>query len=350
MNAVIEQFRQQILAAAAEKRALRVRGGGSRDFYGVEFNGKTLETRPYTSVVEYEPTELVITARAGTRLSEIEATLSAGGQMLAFEPPYFGANATIGGAIASGFSGPRRAYTGSARDFVLGVRILNGAGEDLRFGGQVMKNVAGFDVSRLMTGSFGTLGLILEVSLKILPLPALETTLQFECDEATAIGKMNRWAAEPLPLSATCYVDGVLSVRLSGAQSAVAAAQKKMGGDAIANGKKFWCSVRDHEHAFFSGNGKLWRLSIKPTTTPLALGPQLIEWNGSLRWVLSTAEPAFIHAAAQAAGGHATLFRGNDQQIDIQQLAPAMLALHRRVKHALDPNSVFGPRRISTEF
>jgi glycolate oxidase FAD binding subunit len=350
MKAVIEQLKEQILQAAARNTALRVRGGGSRDFYGVELNGAILDMRPCAGVVEYEPTELVITARAGTRLSELESILAQRGQMLAFEPPQFNSEATIGGAIASGFSGPRRAYTGSARDFVLGVRMLNGAAEDLQFGGRVMKNVAGFDVARLMAGSFGTLGAILEVSLKVLPLPATECTLRLQCDERSAIERMNRWAGQPLPLSATCHVDGALWVRLSGAPSAVEAARGKMGGDIVADGAAFWRAVRDHSHEFFAAADTLWRLSLKPTAAPLALGSQLTEWNGSLRWIRSGSEASVIHAAARAAGGHATLFRGNTQRQDIQHQEPAVLALHRRIKNALDPAALFGPRRISTAF
>ena len=350
MPAVLEQFKQQIRSAAAAKRALRVRGSGSRDFYGVELNGEILDLRPYYGVVEYEPTELVVTVRAGTRLSELEATLAARNQMLPFEPPYFGPDATVGGAIASGFSGPRRAYAGSARDFVLGILMLDSASDVHQFGGRVMKNVAGFDVARLMTGSFGTLGVILEVSLKVLPIPQAECTLRYEFDEASAIEQMNRWAGEPLPLSATCYVEGKLWLRLSGARSAVDAARRKLGGELTSDGAAFWRGVRDHSHAFFGGDTRLWRLSIKPTSPPLALGPQLMEWNGSLRWIKTAADATFIHTAARAAGGHATLFRGNAQHDAIQHLDAALLAQHKKIKCALDPVGIFGPRRVSTEF
>ena len=236
MQEVIQQFSETIRKAAAEQTLLRIRGSGSKDFYGLVLIGDVLDARALTGIVDYEPTELVITARAGTPLREVEKALADKGQMLAFEPPHFGPDATFGGCIASGFSGPRRAAMGSARDFVLGVRIVNGLGEDLRFGGQVMKNVAGYDLSRLLTGSFGTLGLLTEVSVKVLPLPQEERTLRFTLDEAAAIESMNKWAAKPLSISATCHVDGSLYVRLSGAAAAVTASQKKLGGDIVEDG------------------------------------------------------------------------------------------------------------------
>ncbi|MGH8677318.1 MAG: glycolate oxidase subunit GlcE, partial [Burkholderiales bacterium] len=213
MQQFIQQYSEQIRSAASRKTPLRVRGSGSKDFYGVRLTGNILDTRSYNGIVEYEPTELVLTARAGTRLRDLEAALAEKNQMLAFEPPHFGQDATFGGCIGCGFSGPRRAYAGAARDFVLGVRMLNDAGEALRFGGQVMKNVAGYDLSRLLTGSFGTLGLLLEISVKVLPRPEVERTLRFEMTESQAIDAMNRWAGQPLPLSASFYVDNELHLR-----------------------------------------------------------------------------------------------------------------------------------------
>jgi len=215
-----------------------------------------------TGIVDYEPTELVITARAGTLLRDVEKALADGGQMLAFEPPHYGLDATLGGCIACGFSGPRRAAMGSARDFVLGVRMLNGLGEELRFGGQVMKNVAGYDVSRLLTGSFGTLGLITEVSLKVLPMPEQELTLRLELDEFQAIASMNKWAGKPLPISATCHFDDALYVRLSGAAPAVAAAHSRLGGDKVRDGAALWQSIREQSHPTFENAPALWRFSI----------------------------------------------------------------------------------------
>lgn len=350
MQSMTEQFSETIRKAAAERTHLRIRGSGARDFYGLALIGDVLDTRAHSGIVDYEPTELVLTARAGTPLKQIESALAARGQMLAFEPPHFGPDATLGGAIASGFSGPRRAAAGSARDFVLGVRILNGLGEDLRFGGQVMKNVAGYDLSRLLTGSFGTLGLLLEVSLKVLPLPEEERTLRFEMDEAAAIDRINRWAAKPLPISASCHVDGTLYLRLSGALAAVAAAQGKLGGDAVPDGRAFWQSVREQTHPFFSLSDALWRFSIKSTAAPLGQGPQLIEWNGGLRWVAANLDPAIAFDAAGRAGGHATLFRGGDKRLGIQRLPAALVAIHKKLKRALDPEGILGPGRIHADF
>jgi glycolate oxidase FAD binding subunit len=348
MDHLISELSERVREAAAHKRPLRIRGGGTKDFYAYKLEGEPLPLSGYRGVVDYEPSELVMTARAGTPLAEIEDALAAAGQMLGCEPPHFGPSATLGGCVAAGFSGPRRAAAGSVRDFVLGTRVLNSAGEHLRFGGQVMKNVAGFDVSRLMTGSFGTLGVILEVSLKVLPRPEDEFTLRFQMDEAKAIETMNRWAAQPLPISATCYVSGVLSVRLSGSRLGVAAARSRIGGDPVPEGQAFWRSVREQTLDAF--RGPLWRLSIKASTPPLALpGRQVIEWNGSLRWVATEAPVQQLFDAARKAGGHATRFRTSNGT-PLMRLDPAVLELHKRLKAALDPDGIFGPHRLHPEF
>ena len=348
MDPSISELSERIREAAAQKRALRIRGGGTKDFYAYKLEGEPLDVSSYRGVVDYEPSELVMTARAGTPLSEIEDALAAAGQMLACEPPYFGPNATLGGCVATGFSGPRRPSAGSVRDFVLGTRVLNSAGEDLRFGGQVMKNVAGFDLSRLMAGSFGTLGVILEASLKVLPRPEEEVTLRFEMEEAGAIETMNRWAAQPLPVSATCHAAGVLTVRLSGSSLGLTAARSKIGGDLVPDGAAFWRAVR--EQTLESFRGPLWRLSIKPTTPPLALpGRQTIEWNGSLRWVATDAPAQQMFDAARRAGGHATRFRGRSGT-PVMHLDPALLSLHKRLKLALDPHGIFGTQRLHPDF
>jgi glycolate oxidase FAD binding subunit len=350
MNSVISELSERVRAAAAAKTSLRIRGGGSKDFYGYALEGEPFDVRAYAGVVSYEPTELVITARAGTPLAEIERTLAQGNQMLAFEPPYFSPAATLGGCVASGLSGPRRAAAGSVRDFVLGVKVLDGAGEVLGFGGQVMKNVAGFDLSRVMAGSFGTLGVILEVSLKVLPRPEQEVTLRFEMDEARAIQSMNRWAGQPLPISATCYADGALSVRLSGSALGLAAARGKLGGTQVDGAAAFWESVREQRLGSFR-SGTLWRLSVQSSTPPLALpGSQIIEWNGALRWLASDAPAERIFDAARAAGGHATRFRGGTPGTPIVRLDPGVQALQRNVKNALDPHALFGPHRLHAEF
>jgi glycolate oxidase FAD binding subunit len=376
MDSALQQLSEAIREAMTRKRPLCIRGGGTKDFYGGAIRGDRFSTAEYRGIVEYEPTELVITARAGTPLAEIEAVLREKGQMLPFEPPHFGEipsplpplpsgegnimpperqgrMATLGGCVAAGLSGPRRPYSGAVRDYVLGVRILDGKGADLRFGGQVMKNVAGYDVSRLMAGSLGTLGLLLEVSLKVLPLPPSETTLHLRRSETDAIAAMNEWAGKPLPITATAYRNGDLGVRLSGARSAVEAAVKKLGGNIVdpAKAAQFWTGIREQVDPFFAGDSPLWRLSVKPTTPPLGLiGGQLIEWGGALRWLRSNADAKMIRAAATRAGGHATLFRGGDKSTGVfQPLAPTLMKLHQNLKLSLDPAGIFNPGRLYSD-
>lgn len=357
MQAIVEQFRQQILAASAAGKPLRLRGGGTKDWYGQQFDGEVLDTRAYAGIVDYEPTELVITARCGTPLAEIEAALAARNQMLAFEPPHFGAGATVGGVVASALSGPRRASAGALRDFVLGAVLMDGHGERLAFGGQVMKNVAGYDVSRLLAGAMGTLGLILEVSLKVLPLPLREATLRVACAEIAALRLLNEWAGQPLPISASCWHDGVLSVRMSGAEAAVSAALHALGGEVLApeDAAAFWLSVREQTHAFFAGAGSLWRLSLPPHASAVIVkGRQLIEWGGAQRWLKLDADADADAAGAQdirqavaAAGGHATLFRGGDKAVGVfHPLAPAVEKIHQRLRQAFDPAGIFNPHRM----
>jgi len=354
MDTVVQQLSKTIREAASHDRWLCVRGGGTKDFYGREPHGYKLNTGEYRGIVSYEPTELVITARGGTPLVEVEAALHEKGQMLAFEPPHFGAGATLGGCVAAGLSGPRRPYAGAVRDFVLGVRILDGKGQELKYGGQVMKNVAGYDVSRLMAGSLGTLGVLLEVSLKILPRPTAEATLHLKCSEAEAIAFMNDWAGKPWPISATTFHNGELGVRLSGARVAIEATIKKLGaGSEVdpAQASRFWTEIREHTDPFFAAGGPLWRLSVKPTTPPLGLpGAQLIEWSGALRWLRSDADAKTIHDTATRAGGHATLFRGGDRKHGVfQPLAPELMQLHRNLKRAFDPAGILNPGRLYSD-
>ncbi len=347
----IDGFREQVLAAVSAGRTLRIRGGGSKDWYGQSFDGDILDTRVYSGIVDYEPTELVITARCGTPLAEIEAALAERNQMLAFEPPHFGATATIGGAVACGLSGPRRASSGALRDFVLGAVLMDGRGEVLRFGGQVMKNVAGYDVSRLLAGSLGTLGLMLQHSIKVLPLPMRETTLRFEMSEIDALGRLNVWGGQALPLSASCWHDGVLTVRLSGAQAAVQAAARSLGGEMVEDASAFWSTLREQRHDFFAGDGSLWRLSVPSACSAIVLkGSQLIEWGGAQRWLKVDGDAAMaqnIRRAVAAAGGHATLFRGGDKAAGVfHPLAPAVARIHDRLKAEFDPSQVFNPGRM----
>ena len=346
------QFADRIRSARSDK-PLCIRGGGSKDFYGGAMIGEALDTRAHRGIVAYEPTELVITARCGTPLADIEAELAAQGQCLPFEPPGFGGEATVGGMVAAGLSGPRRAAVGAVRDFVLGVRMLDGEARRLTFGGQVMKNVAGYDVSRLMAGSLGTLGLILEVSLKVLPRPVAEATLRFDLPQAQAIDAMNAWAGQPLPISATCWQDDVLTVRLSGARAAVAAACGKLGGEAVDNGPAFWEALCQHRLEFFAGGETLQRLSVPSVTPPLDLpGAQLIEWGGSQRWWRGDAAAA--RQAASRAGGHATLFRAGehfDKSSGVfEPLPTSHMQIHRRLKTAFDPRGVLNPGRLYPDF
>ncbi len=350
----IEHWQERIRKAAAARAPLRLRGGGTKDFYGQALSGDVLDTAAYAGIVTYDPAELVATARAGTPLVELEDAMRDVGQMLAFEPPHFGAGATLGGCIAAGLSGPRRPFGGSVRDVVLGVRILDGKGDDLSFGGRVMKNVAGFDVARLMTGALGTLGLLLEVSIKCAPRPRIESTRLFDCSADEAIRWTNDWSGKPLPLSATFYHGGKLAIRLSGAAPAVEAAERKLGGVTLADGAAFWDGVREQTHRSFAlsvaGQSALWRLSVKSSAAYADLGgDQMIEWGGALRWLVAgdRTEPARVRAWAQANGGHATLFRAEDKAAGaFHPLSETMSALHARLKKTFDPAGVFNPGRL----
>ena len=354
-DAAVAELASRIREAAAAEHPLRIRGGGTKDFYGRPVGGEVLDTRAVTGIVDYEPTELVVTARAGTPLDVLEDTLHAAGQILAFEPPRFAPGATIGGAVAAGLSGPRRPYAGAVRDFVLGTRILDGTGEHLAFGGRVMKNVAGFDVSRLLAGSLGTLGVITEVSLKCLPRPAVELTLLRECAADEAIRLVNEWGGRPVPLTATCFVGGRLWVRLSGAEAALAAAREAVGGEPVAGDQVPWLGLRDHTHPFFADvaavRGALWRLSVRSTTPHADLGgEQLVEWGGALRWLVTApdADGERVRAWARASGGHATCFRGGNGPT-FQPLSPPLLALHQRLKHTFDPHGILNRGRLYPE-
>jgi glycolate dehydrogenase FAD-binding subunit len=343
----IAELCERVRDHAGRKAPLRVRGGGTKDFYGEQAEGEPLEMSPYAGIIAYEPRELVVTVRAGTRLADLEAALAAERQMLAFEPPHFGSAATVGGAVACGLSGPRRPYAGSLRDFVLGTRIVNGKGEDLSFGGRVIKNVAGYDVSRLMAGALGTLGVITEVSFKVLPRPAAEATLAYEMGEREATEQVNRWAGLPLPLSATAWQGGRLRVRISGAPAAVAAARTKMGGEDIDPGD-YWRELREQRLAFFTASPTLWRLSVPQTAAPIGTAQaQLVEWGGGLRWVAGEPDALQVRSSTERAGGHATLFRGTRGKVAVfHPLKPALAKIHRRLKAAFDPAGILNRGRM----
>ena len=344
---IVSQIREAIDA----KCSLQIRGGGSKDFLGRCKQGQVLDISEHYGVVDYEPSELVITARAGTLLSTLESVLADAGQMLPFEPPHFAASATVGGMVASGLSGPRRPFAGAVRDAVLGIRCINGKAEELRFGGQVVKNVAGYDVSRLMTGAMGTLGVLLEVSLKVIPRPRSELTLVQEVDSQTAIKHMNTWAGKSLGLSAAAYIDDKLYIRLSGYDAGIKAARQKIGGDIYPTGQDLWQGLREHTLSFFADTRPLWRVSLPPATEPISSSDkELLDWGGAQRWIKTDVEPEVIQKIANAHGGYATLFRSYEDNNDVFQILPdSLLKIHQRLKHAFDPDSIFNIGRLYPE-
>lgn len=348
-----QQLQQQVREACKSKKALHICGNGSKAFYGRAVQGDALEMSQHTGIISYEPTELVITARAGCQLQEIENLLAEHGQMLGFEPPHFAGNATpgasLGGTIATNFSGPRRPYTGAARDYVLGSRIINGKGEVQKFGGEVMKNVAGYDVSRLMCGALGTLGAILDVSLKVIPLPEAEHSFSLECGAQQALDHMHQWMQQSLPLSASAYVDGRLYVRLASNEAAIKQARQQIGGDSVNN--DFWLQLKEQQLDFFNSELPLWRLSLASSAAPLNLqGDTLYDWGGALRWLRSETSADKIRHAVEAQGGHAILFKNNPGKIDpFHELNPGALALHRQLKQAFDPANILNPQRMYAE-
>lgn len=350
MSDLTQDLQQQLAEAFEQRTPLCIHAGGSKTFYGRAVEGETLDVRDHSGIIDYHPSELVLTARAGTPLSEINQALAEHGQMLAFEPPMHSDSSTFGGAIATGLSGPRRAFThvggGAARDFVLGTRILNGKGELLRFGGQVMKNVAGYDVSRLMVGAQGTLGVLLDISVKVLPRAECELSLSLQADEAGAQSLLGRWIRQGLPLTASCQFGNTLMVRLGSTENSVHAARKHIGGETINN--DFWRYLQHQTHDFFN-QPNLWRVSVPPASPPLNDGrPQLVEWAGALRWIVSE-HPLFETAAKH--GGHASRYTfENDGSHDIfQPPAETMLALHRRIKQSFDPAGILNPGRLYRE-
>jgi glycolate oxidase FAD binding subunit len=392
IDSSLRQITERIHAALADRTPLRIRGGGSKDFYGESLQGELLDVRPLTGITSYEPSELVVTARAGTPLRELEAVLAEQGQCLAFEPPHFlvgspasaepltapsapaSSGATVGGMVAVGLSGPARASAGAVRDFVLGVKLINGRGELLTFGGQVMKNVAGYDVSRLMVGAMGTLGLLTEISLKVLPVAPAEATLVFELEQARALAQLHRWGGQALPLNASCWVrddsaadrPALLFVRLRGAVAAVESACRKMTQDlpctrldnAVA--APDWQACRDLRLPFFSAASPdlgLWRLSLPQTAPALDLPyAQLIEWHGGQRWLWAPrSAQTQLRQAATELGGTATLFiaacaDSTGARGRFHPLKPPLDRIHQRLKAEFDPAAIFNPGRLYPEF
>ncbi|HME40821.1 MAG TPA: glycolate oxidase subunit GlcE [Steroidobacteraceae bacterium] len=350
----------RVLAARAHGSPVEIRGGGTKFFYGEPPKGEPLDVTPLAGIASYEPTELVVTVRAGTLLANLEAALEEQGQCLPFEPPRFAAGGTVGGMVAAGLSGPARANAGGVRDHVLGLTLLDGRGQLLTFGGQVAKNVAGYDVSRLMAGSLGVLGVICEVSLKVLPLNRASKTLSFDWDESRALEQLTLWASQPLPIAGSAWHAGRLRVRLAGAGAAVTAAAGKLGGTEVAAEAAWdwWTGVRDQTEGFFSLSGadlgrgeRLWRLSVPSASAPVRLpGEQFIEWNGAQRWWRTTAGTREVRAAAALAGGHATLIRGADRSGGVfTPVSDVLMRIHRGLKQAFDPERVFNPGRLYAE-
>ncbi|WP_404301269.1 glycolate oxidase subunit GlcE [Alicycliphilus denitrificans] len=359
MDAALSQIIDRVRDSAERQTPLRIRGGGTKDFHGP---GAPLDMRPLAGIVSYEPSELVVTALAGTPLAELEALLAQHGQSLPFEPPRFAPGGTVGGMVAAGLSGPARASVGALRDYVLGVEIVNGRGELLRFGGQVMKNVAGYDVSRLMAGSWGQLGVITEVSLKVLPVPPAEATLRFDCGQAEALRRLHAWGGRPLPLNASCWVEdggrGQLYVRLRGARAAVDAACRGMGGELqdAPNVPDDWQACRDQRLPWFTARAPghaLWRLSLPQTAPvlqlPAGVAAPLLEWHGGLRWVQAPPQHGdALRALAAQAGGTASCFVADNADgvgvgATFDANSAALASIHRRLKSAFDPAGILNP-------
>jgi glycolate oxidase FAD binding subunit len=357
MHDTLAPMRDRILSAHHAKTPLRLRGAGSKDFFGEALIGEVLDTRGHAGIVDYEPSELVITARCGTPLAEIENVLAEHDQFLPFEPPAFGGVATLGGVVAAGLAGPRRASVGGVRDFVLGAHLLDANGELLRFGGQVMKNVAGFDVARLLCGSLGVLGLITQASLKVLPSPRAQVTVAFESTAANALETFSRYRAQPLPISAAAWHDGITYLRLSGSQNAVQSAVASVGGDCLNadHADSLWHSLREQTHDFFNAERKrLWRLSLPATAAlaPIDMKPieMLLEWSGALRWLRSDAADNEIRSIAEKLGGTAMLWHGARATTMFHPLPRITMDLHKRLKQQLDPHGIFNRGRMSEAF
>ena len=375
-NPIIEAFREQILNAANNKTQLSIEGGGTKSWYGNPNNHEKLDTRTYSGILEYQPEELVITACAGTPLKEIEAALKAKNQMLAFEPPHFGEHTTFGGAIAAGLAGPGRISVGNFRDFVLGTRILDGKGQALSFGGQVMKNVAGYDVSRLLPGSMGTLSLLLEASVKVLPRPAATATLRCHIHQDKALRTLNEWAGQPLPMSASCWIgnssgEGQLTIRLAGAAAAIKAAIPSMSSLVNASevdpqsAEKFWNGLREHQLPLFENlapDQTLYRLALPaacgPLTIPGASNEMILEWHGQQRWIKAPGDEATFNSIKQLVsshGGHVTRFKqGANVNPGFQRFtllseqahSKALELVQDRLRSAFDPAGVFATKRL----
>jgi glycolate oxidase FAD binding subunit len=344
-NNIEKELQASVWQATEHASPLRVVGGDTKAFFGHQVEAETLELAAHSGVIDYDPSELVITLRAGSRLSDVEALLAQHRQMLGFEPPHFGKNATIGGIVASGLTGPRRAYAGAIRDFMLGVKIVDGRGEVLNFGGRVIKNVAGFDVSRLMVGALGTLGVILEVSLRVIPMVETEVTLGFDHPNPQEhIDWINELGSRPLPLSASLWRQGRSLVRLSGSEQGVASAVKKLGGDTE---NDIWEQVREQTHEFFAGQEKITRIALPQTCDDFLPADQLIEWGGAQRWLRGNVSLDELRREVERRNGTACAYLGATEAESVfHPLNASMLALHRNLKVSFDPAAILNPGRL----
>ena len=362
----LNEFREKINFARAHHQKINIQGGQSKSWYGDRPVGNILSTLNYQGIIEYQPEELVITVRAGTPLSEVLGTLDEKNQMFAFEPPHFGSHTTIGGMVAAGLAGPGRAQAGNLRDFVLGADMMDGTGQVLSFGGKVMKNVAGYDVSRLIPGSMGTLALLLDVSIKVLPKPVASQTLMFELSQTSAITQMNTWASQPLPISASAWIgevgNGQMFIRLSGAQAAVDAAVIKMNHEISAHrlsdedAQIFWQGLREQTHNFFhlKEQESLWRFCVNPVSGPINLpGQTCLEWLGGQRWYKGNISKDEAKSIAMKHQGHATLFKGEKvpgqsvfTSLEDNPLTAPLAIVQQRLRHAFDPDGVFQTSRM----
>lgn len=335
--------------ARGQGQAVYIRAGDSkRHLCGRDCDAAELDISAHRGIVDYQPGELILTALCATPLVEIQAALAQQQQMLAFEPPLFGGKATLGGTLACNLSGPARPWSGSVRDMVLGVQLINGKGELLNFGGRVMKNVAGYDVSRLQAGALGTLGLMTRITLKVMPRHEHSLTLCYELDAVQALELMHRRAGQPRPLNGACWLDGKLYLRLSGAATAVDETARLWGGDSIAADSEIWTQLREFALPYFTDELPLWRFSINSSSpAPRELPDQLIDWGGAQRWVRGDHDPAQLQTIAREAGGHVALFAGGDRRGEVRPPPPALeQKLHQRLKHAFDPEGVFNPGRL----
>ena len=348
-------LQEKVQQAIADKQCLRIQGGNSKAFYGNEIETDSiLDISQHSGVISYEPSELVITVRAGTKLTELESLLASQKQLLPFEPPIHAENSTIGGVVAAGLSGPRRPFSGALREHILGATIINGQGQIIRFGGQVMKNVAGYDVSRLMAGSLGSLGVLLDISIRLMPAPISEITFAIDANNEKAITLFNQWRPTPLPISATCFYEDCLYVRLSGGYRAISSFSKVMQGEVLDNAESFWYAVRNQTHEFFQHKDKpLWRLSFPPATPALRRFEKdtLIEWGGAQYWLFSNAPTNIIRGVAIKNNGHATLFKGDQPGVNhFPPLSSELVTLQKQLKRSLDPHGVFASGRLYKDF